>query len=170
MRCNQLGLGCNVFRIESGICTFGLILASTGNDSHDESDVEVFLKGLLSPVWIGYTNDVLDGQLSDTVCKVLVITDEFLAGRNVNKADLTLAKCLGRCKAQNKKITLLDHISCYCTNTLPPSDFVPKSQCSLPCSGEPGSEGKCGGPMRWNVYFLWDWNLKTENFSPCSFL
>ena len=44
MRCSEFGLGCNVFRIELGVCTFGLIIASTENDSHD---VEVFMKGLI---------------------------------------------------------------------------------------------------------------------------
>ena len=53
MRCSEFGLGCNVFRIELGVCTFGLIIASTENDSHD---VEVFMKGLilLSELDIGY--------------------------------------------------------------------------------------------------------------------
>ena len=49
MRCSELGLGCNVFSIELGVCTFGLIIASTENDSHDDDDseIEVFMKGLI---------------------------------------------------------------------------------------------------------------------------
>ena len=54
MRCSEFGLGCNVFRIELGVCTFGLIIASTEKESHDndDSEMEVFLKGLISPVYI----------------------------------------------------------------------------------------------------------------------
>ena len=159
LRCNQLGLGCNVIRIESGICTFGLLMSSTDNDSHFDSDIEIFLKGLIiSPVWTGYTNDddVLDGQLSDeALCKVLVNTDEYQSGRNVDDAGQTPGKCLNRCKAQNKKIALLDSgVTCYCTNRLPPSDFVPQSECSYQCRGEPGSQGKCGGSWRWSVHAI----------------
>ena len=155
MRCSEFGLGCNVFRIELGVCTFGLIIASTENDSHD---VEVFMKGLilLSELEILYYNDILDGQLSDeALCKVLVTSDEYFNGRNVNEPDQTVAKCLNRCKSQNKKFALIDAgVSCFCTDTLPPTDFVPKSQCSYACSGEPGSEGKCGGSWRWSVHAI----------------
>ena len=156
-------LECNAFRIEYGICTFGFLhaihaIASTENNSQDDDDseVEVFLKGIISPVRIGNNDDVSDDKLSvEPFCKVMVTSNEYYSERHVNKEDLTIAGCLNRCKTQNKKFALIDYgTCCYCTDTLPSSDFVPTSECQHACSGEPGSEGKCGGPYRWSVHVI----------------
>ena len=40
---------------------------------------------------------------------------------------------------------------CFCGNNAPPSSkLLPKSECNLPCSGDPSR--KCGGVWKMNIY------------------
>ena len=68
---------------------------------------------------------------------------------------LTRDSCMDHCKQYGMKIFILEvGIKCKCSNTMPTSDIHPDSECNQPCSGEPGTEGKCGGSRRYNVYFV----------------
>ena len=66
-----------------------------------------------------------------------------------------MAKCMDHCKTYKNKVYILggnQGHNCYCANSLPESVLLPGSQCNTACSGEPGTEGKCGGNFKWNVH------------------
>ena len=64
-----------------------------------------------------------------------------------------MATCLESCNTEEKKFSIIDAGRiCMCANTLPTSDVVSNSECDYFCSGEPGTEGKCGGNYRWNLH------------------
>lgn len=73
---------------------------------------------------------------------------------------LTLDICLNYCKKNGRKLSFLDSGRvCSCSNVMPTmgplnSAIVSNSQCNYPCSGENGTEGKCGGDYRWNIHAI----------------
>ena len=98
----------------------------------------------------------LDGRLDNEV-GCFVYSSNFNQHRSYQFLDdesLTVDYCLDYCMEFAMKFSILDNGRyCSCSNTLPPSkNVVSNSQCSVPCSGEPGTEGKCGGTYRWNFY------------------
>ena len=46
MRCEDAGFACNLFRIESGICTFGFMSPASDYDASEDSGIEVFIKSI----------------------------------------------------------------------------------------------------------------------------
>ena len=45
MRCDEAG-GCTIFRIDSGLCTFGFIMAPAEYEESEGSEIEVYIKSI----------------------------------------------------------------------------------------------------------------------------
>ena len=104
-------------------------------------------------------NFCIDGIKLDNEIGCFVYSPNF--NQHIQRSDiiedykfLTVDFCLNHCLGIGMKFSILDNGEyCSCSNTLPSSkNIVSNSQCSSPCSGEPGTEGKCGGFYRWNIY------------------
>ena len=95
----------------------------------------------------------LDGQLS-TEAGCYKAYDGFGWHKRIDKSTMTMAKCMNHCKTYQNKVYILGGLGnyCYCANSLPESVLLPGSQCNTACSGEPGTEGKCGGSFKWNIH------------------
>ena len=97
-------------------------------------------------------NIFLDGQLS-TEAGCFKSDFSFGSFAFEDSENFTIATCLQSCMTEGKKFSIIDAGRiCNCANTLPTSDVVSNSECSYVCSGEAGTEGKCGGNYRWNVH------------------
>ena len=96
----------------------------------------------------------VDGRLlSEVGCFVYY----YYFGKNAvyDNETLTVDFCLDHCKTNGMKLSLLDSGKwCSCSNEMPTAAIVSNSQCSYPCSGENGTEGKCGGDYRWNIHAI----------------
>ena len=151
MRCDEVG--CNIFRIDSGLCTFGF-MAPVPDDVPEDSEIEVYIKSSIYHTSFNCKVYKLclcaDGKLlSEVGCF------HDLSGSNWhNSEDMTIDWCLNHCKSKGMKFYIIDAGRiCFCSNTMPPfSNIVPNSQCDYPCNGENGTEGKCGGNYRMNVH------------------
>ena len=155
MRCDEAG-GCTIFRIDSGLCTFGFIMAPAPEYEESEgSEIEVYIKSIFHTFinWPRLQHLCLDGKLDIIGCFVYS-NNHPQSSRILDDKFLTVDFCLDHCMAVGKKFSILDNGSyCSCSNTLPPlKDIVSNSQCSAACSGEPGTEGKCGGYFRWSFH------------------
>ena len=150
---------CNSFRIDSGTCTFGF-LPPTSSDDVDDTQVEVYVKSrrqYLDKIakktkkskWL-----FLDGQLSSEVGCYKSDRNNFGWHLLEDRRTMTMAKCMNHCKTYQNKLYILGGLGnyCYCANSLPESALLPGSKCTSACSGEPGTEGKCGGNYKWNVH------------------
>ena len=159
MMCDEEA-GCNIFRIESGLCTFGYIIQPpTSEDATDEdSEIEVYIKSLLL-----YPNDriyltkenLLDGKIPPGGCFrgfAEFVQEGFVEDPNT----LSIASCTNHCKVRGLKLFFLENgLFCFCSNSMPPlENLVPISECSSICSGEAETQGKCGGEYRWNLHYV----------------
>ena len=157
MRCYEAG-GCNTFRINSGFCTFGVLspaLSASENDASEDSEIEVYIKSIFNDYFFFFIYSFfVDGQL---ISEVGCFVHEYYFGEYgvYDNMTLTVDFCLDHCKTNGMKLSLIDSGKmCSCSNEMPTTALVSNSQCNYPCTGENGTEGKCGGDYRWNIHAI----------------
>ena len=152
---------CNCFRIDSGSCIFGFLPPPPTSDEMDDTQVEVYVKSMYVDIcFLEKIMKNIGGQLStEAGCyksSHQALKDGGGSNHFADTITMTIAKCMDHCKTNQNKLYILGHLgnSCYCSNSLPQSSaLIPDSECSFACSGEPGTEGKCGGEKyKWNVH------------------
>ena len=69
---------------------------------------------------------------------------------------MTIKKCKNYCKDLGKTLAGLDTgFKCRCSNTWPNQSLErPEESCNMPCAGESGTAGKCGGASHLTIYSL----------------
>ena len=98
-------------------------------------------------------NCYTDGSGSDRLLNKLKIDD---------KTGMTPEVCKKICFEKNnfQFAGVQYEYECFCGNNAPPSSkLLPKSECNLPCSGDPSR--KCGGEWKMNIFAKTDDQGKT---------
>ena len=160
MMCDEEA-GCNMFRIDSGLCTFGNIIQTPASEdvTDKDSEIEVYIKSLLfCPNEIIYITkgNVLDGKIPHSRCFRGVFSGFVQEGFVEDPYTLSIASCTNHCKVRGWELFFLENgLYCFCSNSMPSlENLVPISECSSICSGEAETQGKCGGEYRWNLHHV----------------